>query len=451
MTDESRKWWILIAMSAVAGTIMLDETVVGIALPTVRRDLGRSEVASHWVVSAYMLVFAGTAAAAGKLGDVIGFKSLMVVGVTVFGLTSLAAGFAEDGAFLIAARAVQGLGAAAIYPTAIAMVTIAFPKEQRGMAIGTLAAISTIFPGVGPLVGGFLTEIVSWRWIFWINVPVMVSIALIVLAAWVEPPREGTRPRLDYGGLVALVTGLGMLIFAIMQGAEWGWTQAIILTALASGLVLLAVFVLIERRRDAPLIEVDLFRSASFSACALVIVFGQFSKIAIVVFVALYLQHVLQMSPLVAGLCLLAAVAAMPIVSAPSGRLADRFGARRPALAALALTTLAMVWIGLAAGWDRYALLVPGLVLWGVAYPACFIAAARAITNAVPAEEQGQAGGIIVTARLLGGTIGMAICSTLLVMTQSFQVVLLASAGLLFAVLILAWFAIDRRDGAQAP
>ena len=451
ITDENRKWLILIAMSTVSGMVMLDETVVGVALPTVRRDLGMSEVASHWVISAYMLVFAGTAAAGGRMGDVIGFRNLIMIGVAVFGLASLACGLAEDGAFLIAARAVQGVGAALLFPSTIAMVTTVFPKEQRGRAIGILAAISTVFPAAGPLVGGFLTEIVSWRWIFWINLPIVLLIGLVVLAAWVEPSREGTRPRIDYGGLVTLVAGLGMLIFAIMQGAAWGWTQPIILTVLASGLVLLAVFVRIERRRDAPLIEVDLFRSASFSACALAILVGQFSKIAVVVFVALYLQHVLQMSPLVAGLCLLAAVVGTPIMSAPSGRLADRFGARRPALAGLALATLAMIWTGLAAGWESYALLVPGLVLWGVAFPVCFMPSARAITNAVPAETQGQAGGIIVTARLLGGTIGMAICSTLLVVTGSFQVVFLATGGLMFAVLLLAWAGIERQSGAQAP
>lgn len=192
--DESRKWWILIAMGAVAGLIMLDETVVGVALPTVRRDLGMSAVASHWVISAYMLVFTGTAAASGKMGDVFGFKNLVLVGGAVFGLASLSAGFAEGSVFLIAARAVQGVGAAVIFPATIAMVTIAFPKQQRGMAIGILAAIGTTFLAVGPPVGGFLTEILSWRWIFWINVPLVALIVLIVLVVWVDPPRHDKRP-----------------------------------------------------------------------------------------------------------------------------------------------------------------------------------------------------------------------------------------------------------------
>lgn len=451
INEESRKWWILIAMGAVAGLIMLDETVVGVALPTVRRDLGMSEVASHWVIGAYMLVFTGTAAAGGKMGDVIGFKSLVLVGGAVFGLTSLAAGFAEGGAFLIAARAVQGVGAAVIFPATIAMVTIVFPKQQRGMAIGILAAIGTMFLAVGPLVGGFLTEIISWRWIFWINVPLVALIVLIVLAVWVDPPRHGKRPAFDYGGLVTLVAGLGMLIFAIMQGATWGWTQGLILAFLAGGIAVLALFVFIERRRDAPLIEVDLFRIAAFSAYNLVFFAGQFSKIAIVVFGALYLQDDLGMSPLVAGLALLVSVAAFPILSAPVGRLADKHGARSPVLGGLAVATLALFWIALAATWDSYALLAPGLLIWGGGMSFCYAPALRAMANSVPQEKQGQTSGIGVTSRLLGGTIGVAVCSTLFVMTGSFQVVLLAAGGIMLAALVFGWFAIERQDTTQAP
>ena len=439
INDENRKWWILIAMGAVAGLIMLDETVVGIALPTLRRDLGMSEIASHWVVSAYFLVFTVFAAASGKLGDVVGFKNMLIVGVTIFGLASLVCGFAEGGAFLIAARAVQGLGAAVIFPGTVAMIMIVFPKDQRGMAMGVLAAIGTTFLAAGPLVGGFLTEIISWRWIFWINVPVVVLIMLVVLTAWVDLPRKTERPRLDWGGLATLVAGLAMLIFAIMQGATWGWANAIIL----------ALFIVIESRREAPLIEVDLFRIASFTACSLVLFVGQFCKITIVVFGALFLQHDLAMSPLIAGLALLVSVAALPIMSAPVGRLADKLGARRLVLGGLTAATLAMVWIGVAAAWDSYILLLPGLVIWGVGMSFCYSPSLRAMANSVPAEKQGQTSGIGVTARLLGGTFSMAIGSTLLIMTGYFQVVFLTTAGIMLAALVVGWFAIERHGDAQ--
>lgn len=307
-------------MGAGAGLIMLDETVVGVALPTLRDDLGMSKVAAHWVVSAYMLVFAGIAAASGRIGDIVGFKTLIIAGAAIFGLVSLAAGFAQDGTFLIAARAVEGIGAAVIFPATFAMLMLVFPKEQRGMAIGVLAAIGTMFLAVGPLVGGFLTEIVSWRWIFWVNVPIVAMIVLIVLLAWVDPPRKPEAESFDTWGLVTLVAGLTLLVFAIMQGAAWGWTEDISLTCLVGGIVLLGLFIIIERGRIAPLIAVDLFASPSFSACIFVIFVGQFSKITIVVFGALYLQDNLGMSPLTAGLALLVSVAAFLFLSAPVGR-----------------------------------------------------------------------------------------------------------------------------------
>lgn len=154
ITDSSRKWWVLVAMSVGGGLMMLDETVVGVALPAMRHDLGMSNAAAHWVINAYMLVFAGLAAAAGRLGDIIGFKLLMLAGVAIFGVASLVAGFADSGAFLIAVRAVEGVGAAVILPGTVAMIMLVFPPEQRGMAIGTLAAIATSFLAMGPLVGG---------------------------------------------------------------------------------------------------------------------------------------------------------------------------------------------------------------------------------------------------------------------------------------------------------
>lgn len=447
VTDRNRKWWILIAMGACGGLIMLDETVVGVALPTVRRDLGMSEVASHWVISIYMLVFAGAAAASGKIGDVVGFKDLLIVGGALFGLASLACGFADDGAFLITARAVQGLGAAVIFPATVAMVMIVFPKKQRGLAMGILAAIGTTFLAVGPLVGGFVTEIFSWRWIFWINVPIVIAIMVIVLAVWVETPRTGARPSFDYGGLMTLVGGLTMLVFAIMQGSTWGWTQGIIIASLAGGAALLGLFVFMESRREAPLINVELFRSASFSACNFVIFVGQFSKITIVVYGALLLQEKLGMSPLMAGLALLVSVAGFPVLSAPVGRLADKAGARRPVLSGLALATLAMLWTALAAGWDSYVLLLPGLILWGLGMPFVYSPTLRAMANSVAKESQGQVGGIGVTARLLGGTIGMSVCSTLLLMTGNFQVVFLATGIIMLAALVFGWFAIERHEG----
>jgi EmrB/QacA subfamily drug resistance transporter len=451
INETTRKWWILAAMGAIAGLIMLDETVVAIALPTVRRDLDMSGVAAHWVISVYFLLFTVFAAAGGKLGDVLGFRRLLFVGAAIFGLASLACGMADDGTFLIVARALQGLGAALILPATIAMVSIVFPQGQRGMAIGVLAAVGTTMLALGPLVGGFLTEIVSWRWIFWVNVPIVLAIIVIVMVAWVDLPPKGERRRFDYGGLVTLVGGLAMVVFAIMQGAAWGWTQTVILGLLIGGIAFLALFVFVEVRREDPLIEVDLFRIASFSACTLVLFVGQYCKIALIVFIALYLQDDLKMSPFEAGLALLVAVAAFPFLSAPVGRIADKFGARRPVLGGLTLASVGMAWLGIAVAWDSYLLLLPGLIMWGVGMPFCYAPTMRAMANTVPQDKQGQTGGIVITARLLGGTFGMAIGSTLLAMTGYFAGVLLATAGLMFVAVVVGYFAIEGQDGEPEP
>ena len=443
INDTNRKWWILIAVSTVGGLILLDETVVGIALPTIRQDLGMGETAAHWVISAYFLVLTAFAAAFGKIGDVVGFDKLLYIGSALFAGASLVAGFADGGAVLIAARAVEGLGAAIIFPGVIAMIAIAFPPEQRGMAIGIMAAVGTTFLAIGPLIGGFFTEIISWRWIFWINVPLIAAIVLTVAVAWIEPPRKAETSRFDYGGLVTLIASMTLIVFAVMQGGSWGWSNPTILICLIAGVVVLVAFIIIENRRDAPLLEVDLFRIGEFSACTFVLFVGQYAKIVIVIFGALYLQQSLGMSPLTAGFALLAAVAGFPFLSAPVGRFADKHGARRPVLLGLGVATLAMAWIVITIVWDSYVLLLPGLLVWGLAMPFCYSPTLRAMANAVPQEKQGQTSGIGITSRLVGGTVSMALSSTLLVATGSYQLVFLVTAVLMAAAWLGGWRAIE--------
>ena len=450
ITDESRKWWILIAMSACGGLIMLDETVVGVALPTLRRELDMSQLTSHWVISIYMLVFAGAAAAGGRLGDMLGFRTVVFIGAALFGLGSLACGFAGDGTFLIAARAVQGLGAALIFPATVATVMVAFPKEQRGMAIGTLAAIGTVFLALGPLVGGFLIELISWRWIFWINIPVVVVAAAITVAAWSDSFQQNKKEPFDYVGLLTLVAGLTLLVFAIKQGPDLGWTNGLIVGAFVGGAALLTVFALFERRQALPLINVELFGDKSFTACNLIIFSAQFAKISIVVFGALYLQDKLGMSPLVAGVALLLAVAFFPFFSRPVGRLADKFGARPLVLSGFAAATLAIFWIAFATRLESYWFVAPGLLVWGLGMPLVYAPILRAMANSVAQEKQGQVGGIGVTFRLLGGTVGAAVGSTLLLVTSSFQAVFLATGLLMLVALLFGWYAIAREEDAQS-
>jgi len=444
--DTTRKWWILVAMGAVWGLVLLDEIVVAVALPTIRDDLAMAEVAAHWVVSIYLLVFTVFAAAGGRLGDMTGFKSTLALGAVLFGLASLGCGFADSGASLIASRGVEGLGAAMLFPATLSVVMLVFPKEQRGMAIGVLAAVGTVFMAAGPLVGGFLTEVLSWRWIFWINVPIVLACALLLSIAWIDLPRQERRSAFDTVGLATLVVGLSLLVYAIMEGESLGWTQAAILASLIGGVVLLALFVWLEARRDDPLIEIDLFRSAEFSACTLIILVSQYGKISLFVFGALYLHDELGMSPLTTGLALMVAVWAFPFLSAPAGRLADKYGSRRLLLSGLSVATVGILWLGFAVAWDSYVWLLPGFILWGLGMPFCYSPTLRTMANAAPLDKQGQTSGIGITARILGGTLGMAVGSTLLLMTGDFAAVFVTTAATVAAGVVFGWFAIERLE-----
>ena len=411
---NGRKWWILAAMGAILGVILLDETVVGVALPTIQIDLAMSEVGSHWVVNIYMLALAALAAAAGKFGDIVGHRTLMITGLLVFGLASLACGFADSGAFLIAARGIQGIGAAIIFPSSLAMITIVFPDNQRGMALGVYGAIGTTFLALGPFVGGLLTDLASWRWIFWINPPIVVLVALVVAVKWNEADAPPTREPFDKAGLLALIGGLSALVFGLMQGPDWGWSDPAIVASLVAGVVLLAGFVFIElRRRSAPLIEVALFRNPTFSACNLVIFLAQYSKMAVFVFGALYLQDILRLSALEAGLALLPTVAPQVVTAPLAGRITDRYGERWPSIAGVLAILAGTLWIAIATYADNYALMFPGLLFWGLSMSFLFLPPQRAVMNAVAPSQQGQAGGIAMSAQLLGAALGMAVCSTI--------------------------------------
>ena len=442
--DANRKWWILAAMGGSLGLVVLDETIVGVALPTIREDLAMTLVASHWIISAYLVVFTGLAAAAGKIGDMIDIKRFFVAGLVVFGLSSLACGFALNGAWLIMARTVQGIGAAIIFPTSVAMLAKAFPPEQRGLAFGIHVACGGTFMALGPLAGGFMIDILSWRWIFWINLPVAAAVVLIVWAGWISAPRDGAVTRFDYAGLFALVFGLVIVVLGLMQSGDWGWSSPATLAFLGGGTVLLVAFLAIEARKKAPLIEIRLFRNATFSGANMAIFAGQFGQIAVVVFIAIYLQHVLGMSPLNAGLALLPGVLALPIAPIVAGRISDCFGTRRPVLFGTLLFGLSLFGIAGAVWAESYALLVGPLILWGCVMPMLYVPTRRAVMAVVPVEEHGEAGGINLTAQLLGGTIGMTVCGTLLAMTGDYRAVFLTSGIIALVVLAIVWFTVDR-------
>jgi len=432
-------------MGTILGVILLDETVVGVALPTIQSDLNMSEIRSHWVVNIYMLVLAGLAAAAGKFGDIFGHKIVMNTGLIIFGLASLACGFAQTDLWLIAARGIQGVGAAIIFPSCLSMATIIFPPEQRGFALGIWGAIGTTFLALGPLVGGFLTDFVTWRAIFWLNPPICFAIMLIVFAAWTGLPQSEKVERVDKAGTLLLVSGLSAIVFAVMEGPDWGWSDPTIITLFVAGMTFLIAFVSIELKIRMPLIEVDLFRNSSFSACNLVIFSAQYSKMAMFVFGAMYFQDVLKLSPLIAGIALLPTVVPQIATAPLAGHAADRFGARWPSIIGVAAMAVGLVIVTIAIARESYALMFFGLLFWGLSQSFVFVAPQRAVMNSVSPQKQGQAGGISMSSQLLGATIGMAICSTVFSMTSSFQAVFLSTSVVAIIVLVISWLAIETK------
>lgn len=439
---QNRRWWILAAMGSILGVVLLDETAVSVALPTIRHELELSELAAHWVVNIYLLALAGLAAAAGRLGDVIGTKSLLIAGLLLFGAASTTAGLAPTGPVLMAARAIQGVGGAIIFPLSLVLVTMSFEEKERGMALGIYGAIGTSFLAAGPLVGGALTEGLSWRWIFWVNPFVVLVVAGVTWMFWRDPPRPKAE-RFDLTGLCLMVGGLTLLIYGIMEGPEAGWAQADVVTSLSLGTALLVAFVYVETRLDAPLIAVGLFTDPSFAASNLLVGLAQFAKIATFVFGAFYFQAVEGWSPVWAGVALLPAVVPTTILAPVAGRITDQKGTRWPALMGATLTLGGLAATALGMMVQVQAIVFLGFVLFGCSLPLLFVPSQHAVMASVPAHMRGQAGGIVLSSQLIGGTLGMAICSTTLAMTASHAAVFWVGTLIAGLVLLYARAALD--------
>ncbi len=434
ISEETRKWWVLGAVSCLLGLILLDETVVGVALPTIQKDFGLSTTGGHWVVNAYLLSFACLVAIGGKLADMFGILRVFLIGLAIFACSSILASVSPNGGILITARALQGIGAAICFPLFVAMTTITFPKEQRGTALGICGAVGTIFLAAGPFVGGLLTEIGSWRWIFAINPPFVLGIAVVSLLAWRDVPRP-PRAAIDWLGLALLASSLFCLVFALMEADDWGWTSPTIVTLLILGLALLGAFIWAEVREDAPLIEVGLFLNKSFAASNLTMFIAQFAKMPIFVFVALYAQEALGLGPLGAGMLVMLSAILQPIVATVCGRMTDRM---RPAnLIYFGQVTLfvCLVWLCVTAPLKDPYIFAPGLLLAGIAFPFMFVPSQTAIMATLPEHKHGEGGGISISCQMIGGTVGLAVSSAVFLL-DGYQLVF-GTAALAVGVVFL--------------
>jgi EmrB/QacA subfamily drug resistance transporter len=411
LTADNRRWWILATMTGALSMVLIDETVVSVALPAIQRDLHMSETGLQWVVNAYLLAFASLVAVGGRLGELFGQARMFRIGAALFVAASTGCGLAQSGAWIIVARAVQGLGAAAMIPATGAIVISAFDVGGRGRAMGTYAGISMISLALGPLAGGVLTQAISWRAVFWVNIgPGLAMLTLAAVTLPVDAPERDAR--MDWPGALTLVPGLVMIVFGLMQSGQWGWNSDATIALLGGGAALIAAFALTEPRRRSPLVQLKLFRNRNFSADNTVLGLVQFALTGLTVFGAIYVQELLGFGPVAAGLSLLPAMVPLLLLAPIAGRLYDRLGPRGLVAAGAALLGTGLVWTAALLARLEYLWLVPGYLIIGSGIALVMTPASTDAMNTAPAARRGQAQGVIQTLRQAAGAVGLAVMGT---------------------------------------
>ncbi|WBO64459.1 DHA2 family efflux MFS transporter permease subunit [Streptomyces camelliae] len=404
--------WTLVITSVAGFMAALDNLVVTTALPSIRKDLGGALDDLEWTVSAYTLTFAVLLMFGAALGDRFGRRRLFIAGLTVFTGASAAAAMAPGIGALIAARAVQGVGAAVMMPLTLTLLTAAVPAARRGMMYGIWGAVNGLAVASGPLIGGSLTEHVSWHWIFWLNVP--LGLAVLPLARLRLAESHGTGAPLDVPGTLLASGGLFGIVYGLVRGPADGWTDTVVLTAMFAGAALLAGFVLYSSRAENPMLPMRLFRSRAFSginAASLLMFVGMFGSIFLL---SQYMQGVLGYSPTEAGLRMLPWTG-MPMLVAPvAGILSDRLGGRPVVAAGLFLQAVGLGYMAVVATVDAsYAAQLPALIVSGVGMALYFAPAANLVMSSVRPQEQGIASGANNALREVGGALGIAVMSSI--------------------------------------
>ena len=410
---ETRKWWTLAAVSFGLFMIMLDNTVVNVALPTIQRGLGISVSELEWVVNAYALTFGVLLLTGGKLADLLGRRFIFIVGLVIFTGASLWCGLAGDATSLIAARTVQGVGAAFMNPATLSIITATFPPRQRGMAIGIWAGVSALALAIGPLVGGLLTEKISWGWIFFINVPVGV---LGVLAAriFIDESRDTSKEqRLDLPGLVSSAIGLFALTYALIETNDHAWTSSRVLTLFAIAVLALTTFALLELRQRIPMLDLTLFRNRTFAGANTVMLLVGLAMFGTFFFNSLFLQNILRYSAIKTGAAFLPMTLLIIVIAPAAGKISDRVGPRWLMATGMTLLTSSMLIFGTLDAHSTFWNILPGLLVGGTGMAITMAPTTAAAMGSVPVDKAGVGSAVINSMRQVGGSLGIAIVGAL--------------------------------------
>ncbi|HEX4009984.1 MAG TPA: MFS transporter [Solirubrobacteraceae bacterium] len=408
-------WLVLVIACMAQFMVVLDATVVNIALPSVQRGLNFSAANLQWIVNGYTLIFGGFLLLGGRAADLLGRKRLFVAGVILFSAASLFNGLAQSSGMLIVGRGLQGLGGALVSPAALAIVTTTFTEgDQRTKALGAWSAIAASGSAVGLLLGGVLTDLASWRWVFFVNVPVGI-ITIIMALRYVAESRVDSRHRsFDLLGAVTVTGGLVILVYAIVKAQAFGWGSARTLGLGALAIALLAAFVYIESRSVAPLMKLSIFRIRSLAVGDTVLLLVASGLFGMFFFASLYVQEILGYSPLRAGLAFLPVTAGIMIGAGLAQQAIKRFGVRNVCTFGVALAVLGMlVLTELPVHGSYVGNLLTGLLPMSIGMGLAFVPITLLATSGVPPEDAGLASGLFNTAQQVGGSLGLAILSTL--------------------------------------
>ena len=412
-TEENRKWWTLAAVAVGLFMIMLDNTVVNVALPSIRKDLGISISELEWVVNAYALTFGVLLLTGGKLADLFGRRAIFVTGLVIFTASSLWCGLAGGAESLIAARTVQGVGAAMMNPATLSIITATFPPRQRGTAIGIWAGTAALALAFGPIIGGLLTQDISWSWIFFINIPVGIAGVLGAIFLIDESKDTSREQRLDLPGLVTSGIGLFALTFGLIETNDHSWGSARVLALFAIAVAFLVAFVLLELHQRLPMLDMSLFKNATFSGANSVMFLVGLAMFGIFFYNSLFLQNVLHYGAIKTGATFLPMTVLIIFVAPIAGKLADHIGPRWLMGAGMTLLTGALLLFATldtqSTWWD----ILPGLVVGGVGMAITMAPTTAAAMGSVPVDKAGVGSAVINSMRQVGGSLGIALMGAL--------------------------------------
>jgi EmrB/QacA subfamily drug resistance transporter len=414
ISEEARKWWTLAAVAFGLFMIMLDNTVVNVALPSIASDLevGLSEL--EWIVTGYALTFASLMLTGGKLADMLGRRLIFIVGLAIFTLSSLACGLAESGEVLIGARIVQGAGAALMNPATLSIIAATFPPRQRGTAIGIWAGVSALALAIGPLVGGLLTEHIDWSWIFFVNVPIGVLAIAASLLLIPESKDESAEQRLDLPGLVTSGVGLFALTYGLIEANTYGWTSGRILGSFVIAAAMLVAFVLLELRQRIPMLDLTLFRNGTFVGANLAVLLVALAMFGVFFFVSLYMQGVLGYSAVEAGAAFLPMTVLIILIAPIAGRTSDRIGSRWLMTAGMLFVAGQLVYFSRLGVDETFWNLVPGLLVGGIGMALVMTPSAAAAVRALPVDKSGVGSAVLNAFRQVGGSMGIAVIGAIM-------------------------------------